>query len=109
MVNVSNFSKIEDLNDVINGRREKELQDLGLKEEKEAPIYCLKAKYKKDVVELRVDKEYIKSKGEEAVKKILFPYLILKLKRKNAIFNSEKVEVGFYKNNRRVKYKNFIK
>ena len=109
MLNINNVSKIEDLNDVIDKRREKELQDLGLKEEKEAPIYSLKAKYEKDVVELRVDKDYIKSKGEEAVKKILFPYLILKLKRKNVIFNSEKVEVGFYKNNRRVKYKNFIK
>ena len=108
MLNINDISKIEDLNDVINERREKELEELGLKEEKEAPIYCLKAKYKKDVVELQVDKEYIKTKGEEAVKKILFPYLILKLKRKYKVFNSEKVEVGFYKNNRKVKYKNFI-
>ena len=108
MLNINNVSKIEDLNDVIDERREKELQELGLLNDKEETVYSLRAKYGKDVVELRVDKEYIKLKGEEAVKKILFPYLILKLKRKNAIFNSEKVEVGFYKNNRKVKYKNFI-
>lgn len=108
MLNINNFSKLKDLNDVIDERREKEISEIGYLPADNKPVYSLKAKYENDTAEIFVDKEYIKSKGEEVVKRLLFPYLITKLKRRHIAFNRNNVEIGFYRNNRKVKYKNFI-
>ena len=104
----------KDIAEVITERREEELKTIGFEslDEIKAPVpktYAIRAMYKDIKVEITVDNDYVKSKGERAILKHLTPYLIVQLKKKDENINKDEIEFGFFKNNRQVKYKSFVK
>lgn len=110
-MNIKNINVFEDLNEVIEERRNKELDEIGFNThsiiDKKDYKYELRAYYLTSCVSLRVDREYIKSKGKRKVDKYLLPYLYIQLKQKYKKLTMEDIEFGYYKNNRKVKFESF--
>lgn len=110
-MNFKDINVYEDLNEVIENRRQRELAEIDYNPhailEKKDYKYELRAYYLTTCVSLRVDNKYIKAKGKRKVDKYLLPYLYIQLKKKYKTISREDVEFGYYKNNRRVKFESF--
>ena len=80
-MNIKNINVFEYLNEVIEERRNKELEEIGFNThsiiDKKDYKYELRAYYLTSCVSLRVDKNYIKAKGKRKVDKYLLPYLLV--------------------------------
>lgn len=110
-MNIKDINIFEDLNEVIEERRQKELEEIGYNThsilEKKDYKYELRAYYLTSCASLRVDKDYIKAKGKRKVDKYLLPYLYIQLKKRYKRISMSDVEFGYYKNDRKVKFESF--
>lgn len=111
MKDICNIGIIDNFSESIEERRAEEFKRIGFNThallDKKPPVYELRAYYLTTCLKLRVDNKYIKNKGKKKVEKFLFPYLFVQMKKKYKRVTRDKVEFGYYKNNRKVKFESF--
>lgn len=107
--NMGNILKLEDCDIYFELEREKkltELRELNIGSSKK--VYSIRGLYYGDTISIIVDKDFIKEQGEKQVEKIIFPYFKVKFSHRYKAFNEKKLEIGYFKNDRRVKFRNFV-
>ena len=111
MKDICNIGLIDNFAEAIEERKNEEFKRIGFNThallDKKPNVYELRAYYLTTCVKLRVDNKYIKSKGKRSVEKFLFPYLFVQIKKKYKMAIRDKVEFGYYKNNKKVKFESF--